>query len=172
MTTADLLLQKLPLVKQWINMTLTAHAPYAKPMLDYGFQEIPKYFSQETLSSAKVIIADKVPMPPLSQMGLSQLGGFENGNYAGVTYLDTYFLVPQVARSESTHFHELCHVVQWKCLGLDKFLMAYAIGLLQHGYRNSPLEVMAYEYQMMFEKKIAPFDIEKQIVDKLINNPI
>lgn len=172
MTTVDLLLQKLPLIKQWINMTLTAHAYYAKPMLGYGFQEIPKYFSQETLSSAKVVVVDKVPMPPLSQMGLPQLGSFENGNYAGVTYLDTYFLVPQVAHSESIHFHELCHLVQWKCLGLDKFLMVYALGLLQNGYRNSPLEVMAYEYQVMFENKNPPFNVEKQIVDKLTNNPI
>ena len=172
MNTFDLLQQKLPLVKQWINMTLMAHAASARPMLDYGFLEIPKYFSQETLASAKVVVAEKVPMPSLSQMGLSQLGDFEKGNYSGVTYLNTYFLLLQEARNESTHFHELCHIVQWKYLGLDKFLMAYAVGLLQHGYRNSPLEVMAYEYQMMFEKKIAPFNLEKQIVDKLTNNPI
>jgi len=148
-------------------MILKSYVPYARPMLDYGFQGIPKYFSQETLASAKVVEVAKVPMPPLTQMGLSQLGDFEKGNYAGVTYLDTYFLLPQVAHNEPTHFHELCHVVQWKCLGLDKFLMAYAFGLLQHGYRNSPLEVMAYEYQQLFEKRIAPFNIEKQIIDKL-----
>lgn len=167
MNMMNLLLQKLPLVKQWINMTLAAHASSTRPMLDYGFQEIPRYFSQETLASAKVVVVEKVPMPPLSQMGLSQLGNFEKGDYLGVTYLDTYFLVSQVARNESTHFHELCHVVQWKYLGLDKFLMAYAFGLLQHGYRNSPLEVMAYGYQQLFEKKIAPSSIEQQIIDKL-----
>ena len=167
MDTVDLLLQKLPLVKQWINMILTTHAAYARPILDYGFQEIPKYFSQETLASAKVVVVEKVPMPPLSQIGLSQLGDFEKGDYLGVTYLDTYFLLAQEARNESTHFHELCHIVQWKYLGLDKFLVAYAVGLLQHGYRNSPLEVMAYEYQQLFEKKISPFNIEKQIIDKL-----
>ena len=163
----DLLLQKLHLVEQWINTTLAAHAPSARPMLDYGFQEIPKYFSQETLVSAKVVLVEKVPMPPLSQMGLGQLGDFEKGDYLGVTYLDTYFLLAQEARNESTHFHELCHIVQWKYLGLDKFLVAYAVGLLQHGYRNSPLEVMAYEYQQLFEKKTAPFNMEKQIINKL-----
>jgi predicted permease len=65
------------------------------------------YF-QETLASAKVVVVEKIPIPPLSQMGLNQLGDFEKGNYLGVTYLDTYFLVPQVAHNESTHFHELC----------------------------------------------------------------
>lgn len=167
MNIVDLLLPKLPLVKEWINMTLAVHAPYARSMLDYNFQEIPKYFSQETLASAKVVVVEKVPMPPLSQMGLSQLGDFEKGNYSGVAYLDTYFLVPQEAHNESIHFHELCHIAQWKYLGLDKFLIAYAVGLLRHGYRNSPLEVMAYEYQQMFGRGMVPFDIEEQIKNKL-----
>jgi hypothetical protein len=167
MNISDLFQQKIPLVKQWINMTLAAYASHARPVLGYGFQEIPKHFSQETLSSANVVLVEKVPMPPLSQMGLSQLGDFEKGNYAGVTYLDTYFLVTREARNESIHFHELCHIVQWKYLGVDDFLKAYATGLLQYGYRNSPLEVMAYEYQQLFEKRIAPFNIEKQIIDKL-----
>lgn len=172
MTAIDLLLQKLPLIRQWIDMTLKVNASYARPISYYGFQEIPKYFSQDILVSVKVVEVQKIPVPPLAQIGLNQLGDFENGDYAGITYLDTYFLLTQEAHKEALHFHELCHIVQWKCLGLDKFLMAYALGLLQNGYRNSPLEVMAYEYQMMFEKKIAPFNIEKQIVDKLTNNPI
>lgn len=167
MNTADLLLEKLPLVKQWIDTTLKAYASYAIPISDYNFQEIPKYFSQNTLTSVKVVTLEKVPMPPLTQMGLSQLGDFEKGNYLGVTYLDTYFLVEQEAHKESLHFHELCHVVQWDCLGIDRFLMLYALGLLQYGYRNSSLETMAYEYQAIFEKKGTPFNIEKQIRDKL-----
>lgn len=172
MNTIDLLLEKLPLVKQWIDTTLKAHASYARPISDYGFQEIPRYFSQNTLAPVKVVIVEKIPMPPLTQMGLSEFGDFEKGNYTGVTYLDTYFLLPQEAHKESVHFHELCHIVQWKCLGVDKFLMAYAFGLLQNGYRNSPLEVMAYEYQMMFEKKGTPFNIEQQIIDKFTTNHI
>ena len=166
MVTPEFLLSKLPIIRQWIDGTLKAHA--SRPLSDFGFQELPKYFSKETLASAKVVAVSKIPVPPLSQLGLSQLGDFERGNYAGITYLDTYFLVPQEIRNEALHFHELCHVVQWKCLGVDKFLMAYASGLLQNGYRNSPLEAMAYEYQMMFEGKAAPFNIEQQISDKLI----
>lgn len=106
-------------------------------------------------------------MPPLTQMGLTQLGAFEKGHYTGITYLDTYFLVAREMHNEALHFHELCHIIQWKCLGADKFLMFYAEGLLRNGYRNSPLEVMAYEYQRMFEKNKAPFDMERQITEKL-----
>ena len=172
MNKSDLLLQKLPLILQWIDMTLKAHAPYARSIADFGFHEIPKYFSKETLDSVKIIAINKIPVPPLTEMGLNQLGDFENGIYAGITYLNTYFLLNQEVHNEALHFHELCHVVQWKYLGIDKFLMVYALGLLQYGYRNSPLEVMAYEYQNIFENKATPFDIEKQIIDKLAGSPI
>lgn len=153
-------------------MTLKAHAPYARSISDFGFHEIPKYFSKETLASVKIIAINKIPVPPLTEMGLNQLGDFEKGNYAGITYLDTYFLLSQEVHNEALHFHELCHIVQWKCLGVDKFLMVYALGLLQNGYYNSPLEVMAYEYQAMFEKRGTPFNIEKQIIDKLSHSTI
>ena len=54
--------------------------------------------------------------------------------------------------SESLHFHELVHVVQWKTLGIREFLLTYAIGLAQHGYLHSPLEALAYELQKRFEQ--------------------
>ncbi len=167
MIPIELLQNKLPLIKQWIVDILRQYAAQAKPLSGFSFLEIPKYFSQETFVSVKVVEVLKVPMPPLIQMGLSQFGDFEKGSYGGVTYLDTYFIIPQVAHNEATHFHELCHVIQWKYLGIDKFLMVYAFGLMKYGYRNSPLEVMAYEYQQMFERGVNPFNIEEEIKDKL-----
>lgn len=167
MIPIELLQSKLPLIEQWIVDILMQHASQAKSLSSFGFLEIPKYFSQETIASIKVVIVPKVPMPPLTQMGLSQFGDFEKGSYAGVTYLDTYFLISQVVNNEATHFHELCHVIQWKYLGIDKFLIAYALGLMQHGYRNSPLEAMAYEYQQLFERRLNPFNIEAEIKNKL-----
>ena len=56
------------------------------------------------------------------------------------------------ASDESTHFHELVHVVQWARLGVDNFLLAYGVGLLQFGYQESPLERMAYSLQHDFER--------------------
>lgn len=32
---------------------------------------------------------------------------------------------------ESIHFHELVHVVQWSALGVDEFLLTYALGVAQ-----------------------------------------
>ena len=67
-------------------------------------------------------------MPPLSALGITGFGEFETGNYAGITFLDTYFVQSGEVLRESLHFHELVHVVQWQHLGAERFVMAYALG--------------------------------------------
>jgi hypothetical protein len=77
----------------------------------------------------------------------------EQARFTGATFKDTVFIqVGQPSESESLHFHELVHVVQWNQLGVDNFLLAYGIGLLQFGYRESPLEQMAYSLQAQFDE--------------------
>ncbi len=68
----------------------------------------------------------------------------------GITFGDMYF-VRADANSESLHVHELVHVVQWATLGVDQFLLTYAVGILEHGYRESPLEVIAYDSAARFD---------------------
>ncbi len=47
----------------------------------------------------------------------------------GITYLDTLSVKRELAEQEPLHFHELIHVVQWRLLGPERFLAAYADGL-------------------------------------------
>ena len=101
-----------------------------------------------------------MPVPPLSAMGLDRFRDFERMDMAGITYLDTYFVRSEHAHVESLHFHELVHVIQWWLLGPEKFLAFYADGLERFGYRNSPLEVMAYNLQDRFESEAQPFNVE------------
>jgi hypothetical protein len=81
---------------------------------------------------------------------------------AGITYKNTFF-VNQNLLTESLHFHELVHVVQWERLGADNFLLAYGAGLIQFGYEQSPLEKMAYRLQKEFDTGTVP----DEIVDKI-----
>ena len=106
---------------------------------------IALYFTAETLASAKVVIMDRLPVPPLSSWGLTQCASFERIDPDGISYLDTCFLKPHQSRNEAIHFHELIHVIQWRVLGAERFLRSYADGLERFGYRDSPLEVMAYD---------------------------
>jgi hypothetical protein len=110
-----------PHVIGWIYQTLDAHSKEAKAVGSLGFPRLSRYFSEERLTSTKVVVIDRVPMPPLSSMGLSRFAEFEHGDYEGITYLDTFFVKRRSAAAERLHFHELIHVVQWRLLGPETF---------------------------------------------------
>lgn len=149
-----------PLIAGWIQKTLAEHAPAAQSVASLGFSRLSQYFNPALLASSKVVVVAQVPMPPLARMGLDRFRDFEQMDAGGITYLDTYFVRADHAQVESLHFHELVHVIQWRLLGPEKFLMRYADGLERFGYRNSPLEVMAYDFQERFEREKTPFSVE------------
>jgi hypothetical protein len=156
-----------PHVIGWIYQTLDAHSKEAKAVGSLGFPRLSRYFSEERLTSTKVVVIDRVPMPPLSSMGLSRFAEFEHGDYEGITYLDTFFVKRRSAAAERLHFHELIHVVQWRLLGPETFLAAYAAGLETFGYRESPLEIMAYNAEASFCQSDQLFDAENLVAEQL-----
>jgi len=157
----DQLQRALPRVRNWIDHFVEAHAHLAVPVAELGFGRLSQYFDQSRLKNSKAIKVDRVQVPPLSKMGLPYFTDFEETPFAGITYMDTFFLAPPDC--ESTHFHELIHVIQWDILSPDSFLMVYAVGLLVHGYENSPLERMAYELQRAFEAGRSMPELELQV---------
>lgn len=172
--------QILPDVIEWINQYIDQHSDKSRAVNDFDFKRLGEYFSKELLARSKVVFVDRVVLPPLSQMGLPFFAAFEQTPYSGITYKDTFFLAPDAHYRESTWFHEMVHVVQWEELTPEPFLIAYAAGLLTDGYRNSPLEAMAYNFQDMFDHKQSVADIEllirrktrdiEEIVGRLIIN--
>src|SRR5262249_57296702 len=74
---------------------------------------------------AKVVIMDRLPVPPLSSWGLTQFASFERRDPDGITYLDTCFLKPHQSKNEAIHFHELIHVIQWRGLWAERLLPPY-----------------------------------------------
>jgi hypothetical protein len=163
MTPADF--QKFfPLVDDWMWAALAAHAGTARPVASCRFPRLPLYFTAETLASAKVVITDR---SPLSAWGLTQFATFERREPDGITYLDTCFLKPHQSKNEAIHFHELIHVIQWRVLGAERFLRSYADGLERFGYRDSPLEVMAYDAEARFVASTAGFDAEELVAENL-----
>jgi hypothetical protein len=161
------LLPKVPLITGWIDRTLAAHAKEAHSVASFGFKRLPTFYSAECLARAKVVAIERVPVPPLTSIGLPEFGEFERGIYTGITFKDTYFVAATQRGNESLHFHELVHIVQWAHLGVEKFLLAYAAGLASNGYRNSPLEAMAYDLQAYFDQNGRPGDIESAVRNKL-----
>lgn len=110
-------------------------------------------YSKELLESTRFVITDQICYPPLDQFGLEEFKALSAIPWGGITYNDIYFLRRDLA-SPILHFHELVHVVQYRRLGVDRFLWAYGVGLALHGYEESPLEKMAYDLQLEFEHGI------------------
>jgi hypothetical protein len=139
-----------PKVRSWIEDTLADYADRATPVSSYSWKRLPLCYSSELLQRAKVVIVDSVPSPPLDQLGLPEFSGSMPSDSDGITFKDTFF-ARRDQNTESLHFHELIHVLQWDRLGADNFLLAYGIGLAQFGYRQSPFEAMAYDLQAQFD---------------------
>ena len=150
----------LPIIAKWIQQTLDASAGKSRSVESFHLLRLPHYFSEQLLSTTNVVIGDRLPMPPLSALGLNEFAAFETQPMGGITYLDTYFLLPGGAADESLHFHELIHVIQWQGLGPKAFLLLYAAGLAERGYLNSPLETMAYGHQRRFDAGGPPYAVE------------
>lgn len=153
----------LPLVEDWIDKYLKAHAAQAIPVNELGFSRIPYYFSRERIETSKAVNVDRVQVPPLSKMGIPHFIDFEEAQFRGITYKDTFFVGREAHDCEATHFHEVVHIIQWDELKPAIFLMVYALGLLTQGYQDSPLERMAYQFQSTFESGIAIHDLERKI---------
>lgn len=150
---------KLPAVRQWIDEVLEGHKHRAVPVINLPFLRLSTVFPLDLLAKANVVVvAGMVPFPPLSKMGLPEFTEMKRIPMAGITYKDTFFL-NHFNQTESLHFHELVHVVQWERLGVDDFLLAYGVGLMQFGYQHSPLEKMAYSLQKAFDHGVLPNDI-------------
>jgi hypothetical protein len=156
-----------PKLRAWIQKTLEFYEKNAKPVASMHFVRLPLYFDPSLLETAKFIAIDRLPMPPLSEMGLSRFAIFEQGDFNGITYLDRYFIKQTVVLEEAIHFHELIHVIQWRLLGPEDFLAAYANGLDEFGYENSPLEKMAYDAEAAFKRSFPIFDAEKYVAEQL-----
>jgi hypothetical protein len=159
--------EKYPVILGWIEQTLAAHQSQAQRVGLLGFKRLREYFSPGLLNAAQVVYISAVPVPPLRALGFNEFADFEDLDSVGITYFDTFFSREEMRGNEAHHFHELVHVVQWRLLGARNFLAAYAYGLLQFGYRESPLETMAYALEDRFRQEAAPFDAEWVIQQQL-----
>jgi len=110
---------------------LATYQSKARPVSAYAFKELSNYYSAALLSHTYVVEEPRIPVPPFGEMGVPELSDLQNQNFRGITYMNTYFVVPGEASDKSLHFHELVHVLQWLYLGPDHFLMKYLLGIFE-----------------------------------------
>jgi hypothetical protein len=159
MITLLRLLPLLPRARSWIRELLLQHATSAVPVIQVDLPGLPRYFPRDFLARAKVVVVDRVPLPPLDAWGLPGAQTFKTMEASGITFEDTFFVEKRWQRSERLFIHELVHVAQWERLGFNRFCLLYGVYLIQHDYWDSPLEVMARDLDAAFARQGEPFDL-------------
>jgi hypothetical protein len=153
----------LPQMAAWIDELHHRHRLVSVSANELGLPRVSQCFPVSLLDHTRAAIVDTIPFPPVSQFGLPEFEPMAVTPKAGITFGSMYF-VHESHASESVHFHELVHVLQWQTLGVAKFLSTYAVGLALHGYEASPLEAMAFGLQRAFESHAACDSLVDDIV--------
>ncbi|MCK0164943.1 hypothetical protein [Marinobacter sp. S6332] len=157
------------LVESWIDELNEAYKPYRQSCSVFQHQ-FDGFYGPELLRSSYFVVVKALPMPKMPELREAGLGDFlDNGDQlGGITYKNTYYLVPNGAKDLGIHFHELVHVIQWRSLGPRRFIQRYINEMQKFGYsEKAPLESMAYGLQERFENAFRPFDVEKEVVATL-----
>lgn len=157
----------LDLVESWIDQTNHSYRKERRSCCIFE-QVFKGFYSPIFLSSSYFVIVDSLPMPDFQQLRDAGLGDFLDGDFDGITYKDTYYLLPHAASRINIHFHELVHVIQWRALTATGFIQRYISEMQTYGYgRQAPLEAMAYGLEDYFEDGRPPLDIQRHVLNNL-----
>lgn len=157
----------LDLVESWIDETNHSYRNERKSCSIFE-RAFNGFYSPNFLSSSYFVVVDSLPTPDFQQLRDAGLGDFLDGEFDGITYKDTYYLLPHAANKINIHFHELVHVMQWRELTAKGFIQRYISEMQIYGYgRQAPLEDMAYGLEDDFKDGRPPQDVEKHVLSNL-----
>jgi hypothetical protein len=154
-------------VRNWIALTLAEHEARMEPVEAARFERLYGYFPQDLLQRVQRVIVDRCPVPPLSVTGISQLAEIESWDIKGIPWENTIFIRRDLTDWDAVHFHELLHIVQWEYLGAEGYLTAWAVGTVTRGYRENPLEEMAFRHQTRFENKDSTYNVVREVAAEI-----
>ena len=158
-------------VKKWIVHTLAEHDAQKQPVAAANFAKLERFYPAGFLQRVQRVIVDRCPVPLLANTGTPQLSEIENWDLKGIPWENTIFIRRDLADWDAVHFHELLHIVQWQYLGTDRYLTAWAIGTITRGYRDNPLEEMAFRHQLRFETTDTPYDVIREVAAEIVDWP-
>jgi hypothetical protein len=92
---------------------------------------------------------------------------FIDMNFNGITYKNTYYILPHAINDLRLHFHELVHVAQWEMLGSNSFIERYIREIQKYSYAQAPLEIMAKSFDSHFIAGRHKVDIPSLVSEKL-----
>lgn len=158
-------------IERRIDDVLAQYSGQRQCLADIEFERLGDYFPTSFLQEAYVVIAEHIPKPDVSDIAHPVIQAFAAIPADGITYKDTYFVMRERAEDESLHLHELVHVIQWRALGAGGFIRRYIEELEAYGYRDSPLERMAYGHQWRFQNDTRGYDVFNSVLTSLKYDP-
>lgn len=153
-------------IEQWIDKTNSEYV-HQRICCDTFASEFDGFYPHGFLKTAFYVVVEHIPKPDFTGLREIGLSDFIDMDVAGITYKDTYYILPHVARNLRVHFHELAHVVQWRELGAHAFIMRYINEIQTCGYNDAPLEKMAYKFDAHFTSNGNKFNIPDYITQQL-----
>jgi hypothetical protein len=158
-------------IEEWLGQTLAAHKAQMQPVAAAKFDSLNQYYPKTALQRVQRVIVDRCPVPPLAVTGIPQFAEIEKWDIKGIPWVNTIFIRRDLADWDAVHFHELLHVIQWEHLGTERYLTAWAIGTVTRGYRDNPLEEMAFRHQLRFETDKTPYDVISEVNAEIVAWP-
>ena len=153
-------------IEQWIDRTNSSF-PVQRICCDRFAKDFEGFYSATFLQKAFFVVVDKIPKPDFPELRQMGLGDFIDMNVTGITYKNTYYILPHGLNNIRLHFHELVHVAQWETLGASSFIERYIREIQHYGYDQAPLEIMAYSLDSHFNEGGAKVDIPSLVSGKI-----
>jgi hypothetical protein len=154
-------------IQKWIGHTLAAHKAQMYPVAAAQLERLNQYYPKNVLQRVQRVLVDRCPIPPLAVTGIPQLAEIEGWDIKGIPWVNTIFIRRDLADWDAVHFHELLHIIQWESLGTERYLTAWAIGTVTRGYRDNPLEEMAFRHQLRFETDKTPYNVISEVTAEI-----
>ena len=145
-------------IEEWIDSTNAKFKSKRQSCLLFT-EHFRGFYTQDLLSKSYFVVTDRLPKPDFPELRDAGLSEFLDDESDGITYKDTYYILPHFASSLRLHFHELVHVAQWKSLGPRNFIQRYISELNEFGYDHAPLESVAYYFDRHFSEGKPQVDV-------------
>lgn len=149
-------------IEEWIDTTNARFSKHRQSCSKFS-PIFAGFYSEEFLSNSYFVIVDNIPKPNFSELHQLGLSDFLDMDVQGITYKNTYYLVPNASQNLRLHFHELVHVAQWNYLGAKGFLKRYISEVQSVGYDEAPLEKIAYAFDRHFVEGGQKIDVQNYI---------
>ncbi|WP_028303593.1 hypothetical protein [Oceanospirillum maris] len=145
-------------IEKWIDETLEKYSSQRVSCKLFA-ESFKGFYPEEFLNSSYFVVVDEIPKPNFPELYDMGLTDFIEMDVDGITYKSTYFIKKGFESNHRLHFHELVHVLQWQLLGGKAFIERYIQEINIHGYRNAPLEEMAYGLDSYFAAGNKPVNV-------------